>query len=256
MKQVHLTKSLLEVGAAPEREGLPVALIFPFAGGGGHSMNEWVVEFAPAWRTVVVQYPGRGRRQAEPFARSLRELAYAAVRDLLSLGMSAPLLIGHSMGALIAHCTATELQRHGASPQLLLASAGHPPHRGVPLSDVPLSVDLTDAELIKTLDARGGIHPQVRQERALLDLFLPQLRADLGLVREHLRRGNSAAVSCPLLAMGASGDEVSPPAELPHWSALTTGEFAQRTWKGGHFYFQHGLDGLAEEVRNMLQKHG
>jgi surfactin synthase thioesterase subunit len=249
----QLTTSLWEIGAGtPERDGLPIALMFPFAGGSAYSMAEWRAEFAPAWRTVVVQYPGTGRRYSAPPARSLRELGEAAADELLSLGTTPPLLIGHSMGALVAHCTAVELERRGTAPSLLLASAASAPHRGTPEHEpIPL-YDLPDDEFVDALHARGGIPEEAVADRTLLELFLPGIRADLKLVREHLAHGFDTVVSCPVLALGGSGDDVVPTAELAHWSSLTTGRFARSVRAGDHFFFRGGLDGLAQEVGELI----
>ena len=113
---------------------------------------------------------------------------------------------------------------------------------------------LPDYELIRELDQRyGGIPPELRGNRTLLDLFLPALRADLE-VYENFPLASITPLNVPILALGGEQDPVVSRSEVLGWRAHTNARFAAAFFPGGHFFGQSELPRVIEHVRVFLER--
>ncbi|MDG5807984.1 alpha/beta fold hydrolase [Streptomyces ossamyceticus] len=243
----------LTPNAAPQ---LPAALVFPFSGGSAHSVREWGDRLG-GYRTIAVQYPGRGTRTDEPFAASVEELAAALADEYTDLFTEPPaLLLGHSMGSLVALETALVFEKLGTPAGALVVSAAGPPGTRSggdgPLSESrhggPLHL-LDDEQLAASLVAAGGLPAETLHEPELLALALPVVRHDFRLGWNYPYPAAGRTVSCPLVAVGGADDQAVPDDALRAWESLTTGPFTTRTWPGGHFYYRSDLPGFEDLVR-------
>ncbi|WP_392893109.1 alpha/beta fold hydrolase [Streptomyces sp. LN699] len=252
MKALSLSFWELTPDPAP---ALPVALVFPFAGGNAHSVREWA-ERLPGYRTIAVQYPGRGARTTEPFAESIEKLGAALADEYLDLLKEPPaLLLGHSLGSLVALETALVLEERGMPAGALVVSAASPPGTRAsgagPLSEAlhgrPMHL-LDDDVLADALVEAGGLPSEILGEPELLALALPVVRHDFQLGWDYpYQPGRS--VLCPLFAIGGTDDLAVPAEALGSWRSLAAGPFSTRTWPGGHFYFRAEVPGLVDLVR-------
>jgi surfactin synthase thioesterase subunit len=234
---------------------LPVALVFPFAGGNAHSVREWAMRL-PGYRTIAVQYPGRGTRTSEPFAESIEKLGAALADEYLDLlGEPPALLLGHSLGSLVALETALVLEERGVPAGALVVSAAGPPGTRAggagPLSESvhgrPIHM-LDDEVLANALVEAGGLPPEILGEPELLALALPVVRHDFQLGWDYpYPVGRS--VSCPVFAIGGTDDLAVPAEALRAWQSLAAGTFSTRSWPGEHFYFRAELPGLVDLVQ-------
>lgn len=211
-------------------------------------MREWAAALA-GWQVLIVQYPGRGVRIGEPFATSLRDLAADGLAACeRHLGRQPAMLLGHSLGALLAYESAVQLERAGRSSRLLLVSGASPPGLAVlgggPLGRAVQGSD--DAEFIESLRRAGGLPAELLGRPEMLELALPALRSDFLLGWRYIRQPPHPMVRCPIVAVGGAADEAVGPAELTGWAGLTSGGAQVRTVPGDHFYFRSGLPDLRD----------
>jgi thioesterase component of yersiniabactin synthetase len=124
----------------------------------------------------LVIWPGRDRLRHLAPVRSITQLAELLANELEeTLSPDTPLLLaGHSMGAQVAFETCRLLEQRGHAPQGLIISGCHAPHLR---SERQLS-HRDDADFIAELIDIGGCSPELRQNKELMSLFLPLLRAD------------------------------------------------------------------------------
>jgi surfactin synthase thioesterase subunit len=204
---------------------------------------------------VLVRPPGRESRLLEPSFRRLDELI-AALRPSLDPLLDVPhSFFGHSMGAFLAFELAHERRRRAKPlPEHLFVSASRAPH--VP-DDEPPIFSLPDDEFVEKLLARyDGIPLEVRQSPELMELVLPNLKADLELVESYRHRLDAAPLAVPIVALAGTDDTKVPPGQLARWRELTEGSFRLQVIEGGHFFLSSNrtavLDLLAQELEGWL----
>ncbi|MBD0708857.1 MULTISPECIES: thioesterase II family protein [unclassified Streptomyces] len=235
-----------------ERPRGPYALLFPFAGGNIHSMREWITELGPGWRPLVAQYPRRGRRLRTPMPAALTDLGTELADAFLEFAPGErPLLLGHSLGAHLAHTAAVRFEERGVTPRLLAVAASRTAGGGATAADtVPLH-QRSDADLVDALGRFGGM-PEALADPRFAQLFLPVVRADLRLGHDHLAGGYDRTVHCPVLAVGGTEDPLAVPDDVARWSKVAAGDFALELVAGGHFFQQRGGTGLRARFDRVL----
>jgi medium-chain acyl-[acyl-carrier-protein] hydrolase len=214
----------------------------PHAGAGPSYYAHWVAELPEDVELCLVHLPGREARLTELPLDDVQAIAQRVVRacaDLLDLPF---VLFGHSMGALVAYETARRLT---AAPRRLFVSACPPAHR---LVEEPPVAHLPDDEfLAEVRRAYQGIPDDVWNDRALMRMMLPAMRADFAAYEnyEWVRR---TPLSCPVTVLGGTADSLVPTASLAGWAELTEGDCEVGMFEGGHFY----LSDARHEVQRMV----
>ncbi len=198
----------------------------------------------------AVQLPGReGRLRDAPYRRL--SLLVEALVDLVVARADVPLvLFGHSMGAVIAFELAQALRRTaGLSPAHLFVSGRRAPQEAEP--DPPVHT-LPDGAFVAEIRRRyDGIPDAILQDRDLMQLFLPTLRADLELIETYAYRPGPP-LDCPLSVFGGQQDPRTSVASLDAWRSQTRGPFTLRMFPGGHFFVQAARPAVVQEVARLL----
>lgn len=230
-------------------DALARLVCFPHAGGTAATFQGWPARLPPGVETLVVQYPGRQERMAEPCIEDMAETA-DRVAEELAPHLDLPLtFFGHSMGSGLAYEVARRLERdHAVVVTRVFVSARTAPHHvhGEKRHLLP------DEELVASMRALGGPDAEVYDHVQLLPLILPPLRADLRLLdayrpdRESLPR-----IQAPVTAWGGDSDHTCPTADLSLWQELTTADCEVRVYPGGH----HFLRTNEADVVGVVSKH-
>lgn len=180
--------------------------------------------------------PGHDGRLNEPPATDLRILANTLREELSRFALDRPfVLLGHSMGALLAFELARSLREHDHTPpQLLILSGCRPPH-AIRTPKSPIH-GLPDRELLAALQDRyGGIPTVVRDNPEIWKVLLPALRADFQMI-ETYTYVEEPPLDVPMLVLGGTEDPVVSAAQLMEWRQYTTRDFSVRQFPGGHFF--------------------
>lgn len=231
---------------APRAEARLRLFCLPYAGGGSIAYRPWT-ELLPAdIELCLVQLPGREMRMRETPYTSLAELASDLGAKLAPLLDRPYALFGHSMGALTAYALTRTLQEQGMAPPLHLFASGRRAPQ-IPEREAPIH-QLADGAFIAALVHRyNGIPQTFLQHVDILRLFLPTLRADLTLI-ETYQYVEEARLDLPITAFGGWEDARATQVDLAAWRDLTSGQFKQRMFPGGHFFIQSGREALVEEI--------
>jgi medium-chain acyl-[acyl-carrier-protein] hydrolase len=198
-----------------------------------------------------VELPGRDRLIREPPVESLPlllERLVGAVNHWMNLPY---VMFGHSMGALLAFELARRLISAGKqAPTALLVSA----HRAPQLPDTrEMLHDLPRAEFISALSRLQGTSPDVINNRELIDIYLPALKADFTLAETYTYTPGHP-LDCPILAFGGRDDFQVTEAEIAAWREQTTGDFELRMLPGNHFFLQNSAALLLYEIAEELAR--
>ncbi len=220
-------------------------IALPYAGGGAAMYYQWRRAMPSRTEIVPLSLPGREARTQEQPLTNLHQLV-GEITDELRPTIDRPFaLLGHSLGALIAFELARELRRRGERlPCLLIAAASSAPHR--PRLTEPLH-KLAEDQFVAEIERRfGGIPPAIRENKELLELFLPTMRADLELLETYQYR-DERPLETDILAIGGAADNAVSAAELSDWRRHSSKRFSHRLLPGGHFFlFQKGERGTPE----------
>lgn len=225
--------------AGPERVVLKQGdgfhlLCLPFAGGSARSFVQLARHVPQDWQVTAVQPPAG-------FAAGLDELATCYL-GLLAGELRGPgLLLGHSLGATVAHRMA--LQHSAELPRDLHVVLSAPPEPGVSASDL---LDLDDRALLQEA-TRRGILPALRTtEDFAMRFLLPDLRKDLAVLGQ--RGWTPEPLDVPVHLLGGRQDAACPTAMLERLVA-SVGPRSTQLVEGGHMYV---LEQPAETVRALL----
>ncbi|KAK3099891.1 hypothetical protein FSP39_011302 [Pinctada imbricata] len=171
---------------AVNKEAKFVLLCFPWAGGGSNFYANWSkLVPAPDFLEVCgITLPGREARYREPCHNRLHEHIQEVCCAITEKYNGRRLAFwGHSMGALLAFQTALKLkQDKGLEPVRLFVSGISAP-QSRKRKETKTGVDkMNDEEFKEYLRRLGGTPKEVLENKELMDLFLPSLRADYSLL--------------------------------------------------------------------------
>lgn len=207
----------------------------PNAGGSPALFRAWAKALPAAVGVTAVVLPGQGSRLYETPPTDLKALAGDLCQALEWL--SEPFaLFGYSMGALLAFEASRALRQRGLpAPLRLFVAARRAPH----IADTQSPIHtLPDAAFIQAVQTRyGGIPEIILQDKELMALFTPVLRANFEML-ETYPYTQAARLDTPLIAFGGTADGTTSAAELRAWGEHTSSTFDAHLYDGGHFFIQ------------------
>lgn len=219
----------------------------PYAGGGAAAFKGWA-DCLPATIDVCpVVLPGREHRMREPAVADLRALAEGLATAIKPLVRRTPYAIyGHSMGSWLGFELVRALRRRRLPlPEHLYVGARRAPH--LPSTHPPLSHLDRDAFVAGVQERYNAIPAALLAQPAILDMFLPTLKADFGALDAY-RYQEEEPLDVPITAFRGARDAVVASAALRAWSEHTTAGFQQHTLPGGHFFLDEDRDLLTSLV--------
>lgn len=231
--------------SAPNPGAATRLFCFPYAGGSASIYRPW--NGAPLEQVEVcpIQIPGRENRIGERPFTDLRSLS-KAVADVIPLDKPFA-LFGHSVGGLLCFEVARELRRRGAAvPFHLFVSASSAPHL---CPNRPLRFNLTREQLLAEIRKLGGTPEDVLEDRELLDLILPAIRADFSLFDTYYYR-DEEPFDFPVTALTGNADLEVDSLETLQWHIQTNDKFRHYQFPGNHFF----LHASSRDVRVLIAK--
>lgn len=225
----------------------------PYAGAGAAVYRGWE-DRLPNWVELIpLHLPGRGLRYHLPAMHDWAQLIDLLLRDVRP-HIARPFgVFGHSMGALIGIELAHAIRaRHQRTPVWFGASGSKAPSRRE--RDLKW-LDCPEEALLDELRSLHGTPPELLENRELLEMLLPALRADFHLCGSYDPQ-RRAPLDCPLLALGGTDDDdVSPPQEnLTAWSLETSGSCRVEMLNGDHFFIHTQQDAVIALVVDSLSE--
>ncbi len=225
---------------------------FPYSGGNAAAFVPWQREIDPAIEVCAVQLPGRGARFREPPYTSFQALIQALgemLRTQNEAGAGPFAFYGHSLGSLIAFELARHCRRHKLPMpvHLIVSGCNAPPLRGKSkrLHELP------DDQLIEKLRDYNGTPREILDNRDLMRLLLPAVRADFALGADYHYEAE-APLPIPLTALSGKNDKHVEAGDLRAWQKETSVAYREHWFDGDHFFINEArqlvLDCLATEL--------
>lgn len=234
-------------------EGSMRLFCFPYAGGGASVFRNWKTYLPKDIEAFAIQPPGRETRFSEPPVSDFGKYVEQSVQAILPFTDMPFALFGHSLGAAAAFETARVLEKHGISARLLIVSGRQSP--GSPPTRAPIA-HLADEEFLKAVASYNGTPAEVLNNRDLMELLLPMIRADFSLA-EGYRYSPDLKLRCPIIALASRQDQWLDPETIIGWSGMTEGPFESQWFDGDHFYLNRYTRELVELLAERFgQKSG
>ena len=234
----------------PNTEAKLRVFCFPYAGGRDHVYRNWSDQLPKVVEIYLVQLPGRGSRLLEKPFTNLIELSKSLAVAIPSYLDKPFVFFGHSMGAMVSFELARQLRRCGLEPSHFFASGCHAPQ----IPDSNILHDLPESELIKELNLLNGTPKEVLENRELLSIILPTLRADCMMTETYVYM-NESPLNCPITVFGGLRDPLATREELEAWSEQTSASFSLRMLDGDHFFLHTSpqvlLSALSRELHQL-----
>jgi surfactin synthase thioesterase subunit len=194
----------------------------------------------------IVHLPGREGRWREPALAHAEALIGLIAEALLPLLTTPYVFYGHSLGTLIGFEVARFLDRqHGTVPSRFIGGAHRAPHLPNPHPDIR---HLDNDRFVAEINRRyGGIPQLVLDNRELLELMLPALRADFS-VYETYQFTDAGPLRCPIAMFGGTADRFVSAAEVEGWRRHTSAAFQHTMLAGDHFFIQQHRGAVLDAV--------
>lgn len=222
---------------------------FPYAGGSAKVFRT-LQNLLPEMDVKAVELPGRGSRMFEPARASMDSLVDLLLEEVGARFERPFALLGHSMGAAIAFELACRLRDCGRSaPNHLFLSARTAP--GEPMKRAPLH-GLDDTSFKQALRRLGGTPPEILDNKELMDLILPTLRADFTLSERYCPQAGGV-ISSNITAFAGEDDDDVPASSIVAWRRSTHGDFQCHTLPGGHFFFEAASSDIARVIKQTMR---
>ncbi len=223
-----------------------IVLCLPHAGGGASFFNSWSKFFDKPYLICPVQLPGREERFLEPPIESINDIAEEIVNAILEY-KNKLVLFGHSMGTKMVFEVERLLERNNRKAEVAIVSACPPPDKG---ERNKLS-RLSDDEFLEAIINYDGTPEALIQNRDLMKMFLPTLKADFRLSEEYQCK-DSSPLECPIIALGADGDADASEKEIMAWADYTSKDFKYQMFEGNHFYIKDREDEVLCQIKKWL----
>ncbi|MDT0482756.1 MULTISPECIES: thioesterase II family protein [Streptomyces] len=225
-------------------------ICLPYAGGSPDLFRAWADGLSAHVELFAVRLPGRGPRLSEDLYTEWEPLitdTYAALAPYLDEPHA---FYGHSFGARLAyelgHLSVAE---HGELTRRLFLSGSRSPsspqHR-------PYMHELSEVGFLDALRAMGGTPAEVLDDRALMRLFLPTVRAEIRLAElwgDRHGRGVNVAVT----ALYGRDDPIDGPESMRDWKHYTEDDCELLGVAGGHFFLETHREPLLDVVNARLE---
>ena len=224
-------------------------LCFPYAGASSSIFLKWR-KYLDGIKIIPIDPPGRGKRIGESLCNTLEEMLFDVKKQILTLiDLDEEYSIyGHSMGCLLIFELLHELQDMNMNmPAHVFLSGKNPPDIAVETS----IHQLDDDEFMKKILEMGGVDERLFENPTFRKLFIPVLRADLGIVEKYRYNEKKRLLPVNISVFYSSGDSWTDSKYINKWADFTSGSFNLYNFNGDHFFIfnqEEKITGIIKET--------
>ncbi len=222
-------------------------LCLPFAGGNEFCYQKFDSCLPGNIQMVTFDLPGKGKRIKEKPLRNIHQIVEEIGNQCLNQLDKPYAIYGHSMGALLGHLLVHWLKDHNmpAAEQLFFTSYYAPSHHHDKNRE-----KLSDKEFIEHLSSLNGIPPALLQEKKLLDIFLPILRADIEAIDGYVYEAHEP-YNIPITVVAGSLEK-GLNGSLRDWNKETKSGVNFYRFEGDHFFIFQEAQRLCSLINATL----
>lgn len=223
---------------------------FPYAGGSVIMYSQFKKYLHKSIEIVPVELAGRGKRFSEPFYESMEE----AVNDVYKIigsefEQNRYALFGYSMGNWLAYGLYKKIiQNNCRQPEHVFLAAKEPPHIKVSAKIVHI---LDDENFIREISKMGGIPEELQENKELLAMFLPILRADYRITERYKESSLKEEINCPVTVLAGEDDDMSVE-DMRRWDEIANNKFSFYTFAEGHLFIHNNVNVICDIINDHL----
>ncbi|MCG7563242.1 MULTISPECIES: alpha/beta fold hydrolase [Pseudoalteromonas] len=223
---------------------------FPYAGGSPAIYMPWNSALHPDVELVLLQFPGRGARMAEPAHVTMQQKVDELLAYQAFLTEKPYVLMGHSLGSrVIFEVTKHLVQQNAPLPRHLIASGSRAPHTS---TDKKRIYNLPHDEFVEELYKLNGTPKELLEHKELMELLLPLLRADFQIAECY--QAQPVNLPCPITVFHGYDDIEISAEQLHGWQDLSEHKIDIHYFNGGHFFINQCSDEVISQVNQVLHK--
>lgn len=222
---------------------------FTYAGGSASNFIPISKLLSSNIEVIAIQLPGRASRFVEPAYTCMTKLVDDLVPAFMEFNSKPYAVLGHSLGARIGFQLVNALYERGyAQPQHFFASGS----RGPDCKSLYTNIfELPDKAFVEKITRLGGIPSAVLENKELMELITPLLKADFQLADTYRYLGQSE-FSCPITTFSGTKDEGIQEADVDTWGNYFTGDYQHFTINGGHFFIDSNPSTIVDVINNEI----
>ncbi|WP_215396272.1 thioesterase II family protein [Rheinheimera oceanensis] len=223
---------------------------FPFAGGGINTYFSWLNFFPEDAELVFVQPPGRGTRIFESAHQSMAALMKELMHHADFIVEKPYVLFGHSLGSRVAYelcCQLMAANKH--LPECVIASGSRAPHTKGLVKSIH---DMPEDEFLNELKNHNGTPSEVLENKGLMELLLPLLRADFRISETYL--AEPIVLNIPFEIFHGEQDISVEEKNVFAWRELSSKNTNITRFNGDHFFINHCSDKVASKILEIIQR--
>lgn len=221
---------------------------FPYAGGGAGTYLPWAENVHKNVELVLIQPPGRGARFTESPFSTMQCFVSSLLQNKGFITSKPYVMFGHSLGSRVAYELCCELDRRRLRlPEYFIASASKAPHL---VNEKESIHHLPDLQFWNELSRLDGTPKEVLQNKELIKMLTPMLRADFAIAEEH--HSIARRLPVPFLILAGNEDKGVSKEQLSAWQDLTHSAINIVDVNGGHFFVDTHRQEVLTQVNQVL----
>ncbi|MBO1255102.1 thioesterase [Alteromonas sp. 5E99-2] len=224
-------------------------ICFPYAGGSISTYTSWAQYLPENVELCIVQLPGRGQRMFEKPHTNMQAVINELISVLPQYIKSPYIVFGHSLGSRIAFELMLTLHNLNLPlPEYFIASGSRSPDSSLNKKNI---FHLPNDEFIHELEKLNGTPKAVLENKELMDLFMPLLRADFELVDTYCYLG-TAKLNCQITILGGIDDTDISKEQLANWQQFFIPTVNIHMIPGNHFFIDNQKEHCLEKVNDII----
>lgn len=226
---------------------------FPYSGATASVYFPWAEILPSIIEINSIQLPGHGNRISETLITNLDEMVGKLLSSFQPGKNESYAFFGHSLGALLSFEFLRALRKEKyPMPKILFVSG----HGGPQIPDLNPNIHtLPDVDFDQKLREINGMTKDVLENRELMELLKPILRADFEVCERYIYK-QDPPFDFPIIAFGGLQDPYVSRGDLEGWQQQTSQKCSIRMFPGDHFYLHSArmmlLQVIAREIAPFL----